>query len=102
MVHVLEADKPETKYTPKELGEFIAHSVDAAASGDHPFLHLVLRNVFPDDLYAAMVKAMPVYDDYRPMHGRSKAANTQGNSTRVKIDAITPRPQPYMQSIRNL
>jgi hypothetical protein len=87
MVHVLEAEsKTETTQTPKQLAEFIARSVDAAASGEKPFLHLVLRDVFPDDVYAAMIKAMPVYEDYRPMHGRSKAANTQGNSTRVKID----------------
>jgi hypothetical protein len=87
MVHVLEtANRTETKTVPKQLAEFIAHSVDSAASDEHPFLHLVLRDVFPDDVYAAMVEAMPVYDDYRPMHGRSKTSNTQGNSTRVKID----------------
>jgi hypothetical protein len=86
MVHVLEAKPAETTLTPAELSEFVAHAVDSAQSGTHPFLHLVLRNVFPDDLYAAMVRAMPVYEDYRPMHGRSKASNAQGNSTRVKID----------------
>ncbi len=87
MVHVLEAEsKTEITRTPQQLAEFIARSVEAAPSGEKPFLHLVLRDVFPDDIYAAMVKAMPVYDDYRPMHGRSKASNTQGNSTRVKID----------------
>ena len=87
MVHVLEAtNTTETKTAPRHLAEFIAHSVDVAASGEQPFLHLVLRNVFPEDIYAAMVQAMPVYEDYRPMHGRSKASNTQGNSTRVKID----------------
>ena len=86
MVHVLETGKTDTKYTSQELSTFIANSVDAAESGDQPFLHLVLRSVFPEDVYAEMVKAMPVYEDYRPMHGRSKAANAQGNSTRVKID----------------
>ncbi|UCI08342.1 hypothetical protein [Mesorhizobium sp. B1-1-8] len=84
MAHVLETGKKET--TPKELAEFVARSVDSAASDTHPFLHLVLRDVFPEDIYARMVEAMPVYEDYRPMHGRSKAYNAQGNSTRVKID----------------
>ena len=86
MVHVLETEKPETRYTPRRLAEHVANSIDQAESGTAPFLHLVLRNVFPDDLYTSMVRAMPVYEDYRPMHGRSKAANQQGNSTRVKID----------------
>ncbi len=86
MVHVLEADKAETRYTPKTLADYIAHSIDQAEQGTEPFLHLVLRNVFPEDIYPEILRAMPVYEDYRPMHGRSKAANTQGNSTRVKID----------------
>ena len=86
MVHILEAEKAAVAYSAKALSEFVAQSVDSAASGDHPFLHLVLRNVFPEDIYAQMVQAMPVYEDYRPMHGRSKASNSQGNSTRVKID----------------
>ena len=74
------------KWTAKELADYVAQSVDAAEQGTHPFLHLVLRNVFPDDVYASIRAAMPVYEDYRPMGGRSKAKNTQGNSTRVKID----------------
>jgi hypothetical protein len=86
MVHVLEAERSAVTYSPKALAEYIAHSVDSAASGDNPFLHLVLRNVFPEDIYAQIVKAMPVYEDYRPMHGRSKTSNAIGNSTRVKID----------------
>ena len=73
-------------WTAKDLSEFVANSIESAQKGTDPFLHLVLRNVFPEDIYASMVKAMPVYEDYRPMHGRSKAQNTQGNSTRVKID----------------
>jgi hypothetical protein len=73
-------------WTAKSLSEFVADSVDAAQQGTEPFLHLVLRNVFPADVYAAMLAAMPEYEDYRPMGGRSKAKNTQGNSTRVKID----------------
>jgi hypothetical protein len=75
-----------TKWTTKELADYVASSVDAAEQGTHPFLHLVLRNVFPEEIYAAIRTAMPVYEDYRPMGGRSKAKNTQGNSTRVKID----------------
>ena len=74
------------KWTTKELADYVASSVDAAEQGSAPFLHLVLRDVFPKDVYASIRAAMPVYEDYRPMGGRSKAKNTQGNSTRVKID----------------
>jgi hypothetical protein len=73
-------------WTVGDLSHYVAQSVDSVAQGTDPFLHLVLRDVFPQDLYASIVAALPEYDEYRPMHGRSKAKNTQGNSTRVKID----------------
>ena len=46
-----------------------------------------LDHVFPDDVYAAMLAAMPEARDYRPMHGRSKGHDlADGTHTRVKID----------------
>ena len=69
------------------LSQFLAASVDAARAGEAPFHHLVFDRVFPDDVYAAMLAAMPVASDYRPMSGRAKGNDlTDGTHTRVKID----------------
>src|SRR5262245_42056408 len=69
------------------LSQFIAAAVDAARAGEAPFHHLVFDQVFPDDVYAAMLLHMPVAADYRPMSGRSKgSAKADGTPTRVKID----------------
>jgi hypothetical protein len=67
--------------------EFAVAAVSAAARDDEPFLHLQLGNVFPPDVYAAMLSAMPVAQDYRPMSGRTKYTRTAGGGgTRTKID----------------
>ncbi|MFZ5733139.1 MAG: hypothetical protein ACOY4O_10410 [Pseudomonadota bacterium] len=64
------------------LTQHLAAAVDSAHVGAAPFYHLQLSNIFPEDIYSAMLAAMPVAEDYRPMHGRSKNVN----QTRVKID----------------
>ena len=70
-----------------DLATFIAASVDNAATDIAPFYHLRLSNVFPANIYAAMLDAMPESRDYRPMHGRAKANDlADGTHTRVKID----------------
>src|SRR3954463_4158460 len=69
------------------LSQFVAASVDAAPASEAPFPHLVLDHVFPDDFYDAMLSAMPVVSDYRPMSGRAKGLDAaDGTHTRVKID----------------
>lgn len=68
----------------ERLSNFVASSVDAARASDAPFHHLVFEQVFPDDIYNAMLAALPVASDYRPMSGRSKTKD--GPDTRVKID----------------
>src|SRR5947207_12727556 len=71
----------------ESLSQFIAASVDAARAGQAPFHHLVFEHVFPDDVYASMLNAMPVAADYRPMSGRSKGNDLRDRThTRVKID----------------
>jgi len=78
------------------LRDFVVTSVDASASSDAPFTHLVLDRVFPDDVYAAMLANMPEASDYRPMHGRAKGHDlADGTHTRVKIDL-------FPEYIRNL
>jgi hypothetical protein len=71
----------------KDLSQFVAASIDAAQGGDAPFHHVALERVFPDDVYAAMLTAMPFASDYRPMSGRAKVNDmADGTHTRVKID----------------
>lgn len=62
-------------------------AVRAARDIDEPFAHLELAEVFPPEVYAAMLEAMPVPEDYRPMSGRTKYTRTAGGGgTRTKID----------------
>ncbi len=87
MEQTLELKPGNRRFAVERLSEFVATSVDAAASFDAPFTHLVFDRVFPDDIYAAMLANMPEASDYRPMHGRSKGHDlVDGTHTRVKID----------------
>lgn len=67
--------------------EYIVAAIAAAPQRNEPFPHLQLANVFPPHVYAGMIEAMPVPQDYRPMSGRTKYTRTQdGGGTRTKID----------------
>jgi len=71
----------------KDLIAFVATSVDSARAVDRPFYHLQFDRVFPQNVYAAMLAAMPVTSDYRRMSGRRKEdVREDGTPTRVKID----------------
>src|SRR5207253_10936635 len=77
----------DRRHAIESLSQFVAASVDAARTGEAPFYHLVFDRVFPDDVYAAMLTAMPVTSNYRPMSGRAKGNDlADGTHTRVKID----------------
>src|SRR3954466_13510314 len=77
----------DRKRASERLSQFVASSVQAGRASETPFYHLVFDRIFPDDVYNAMLTAMPVAADYRPMSGRSKAHDLQdGTHTRVKID----------------
>jgi hypothetical protein len=71
-------------------GTLIDHVVSAVRGArlvENPFLYLALEKVFPEDVYAAMLRAMPSVADCRAMSGRSKSARREdGSPTRVKID----------------
>jgi hypothetical protein len=66
------------------LADFVAQSVDNARAVEKPFFHLEFDRVFPDDIYAQILRLMPESSDYRSMHGQSKVKD--GTQTRVKID----------------
>jgi hypothetical protein len=69
------------------LARAIVANIEAGHVVDQPFYHLEFDRVFPDDVYADMVAALPVASDYRPLPGRNKGnIREDGTSTRVKID----------------
>src|SRR5262249_62055123 len=70
-----------------DLTAFVATSIEAARASEKPFYHLEFDRVFPEDVYSAMLAAMPVTADYRRMSGRRKEdVRADGTPTRVKID----------------
>jgi hypothetical protein len=71
----------------RALVDHLAGAVRRAELVEKPFVHLQLDGIFPADVYAAMLAAMPNSGDYRAMSGRSKSARRDdGTPTRVKID----------------
>jgi hypothetical protein len=91
---------PRSSVTSRDVVDHVVASVRRARLVEAPFRHLRLENIFPDDLYAAMLTAMPSVADYRAMSGRSKSARREdGTPTRVKIDLFPefirhlPRPK---------
>jgi hypothetical protein len=86
----------ERKRAVERLANSIVNSIDNARAVEAPFFHLEFDHVFPDDIYADILRLLPVTRDYRPMHGRSKGHDLEdGTHTRVKIDL-------FPEYIRNL
>ncbi len=86
----------ERRQSAARLADYVARSVDNARAVGKPFFHLEFDHVFPDDVYAQILRLMPEARDYRPMHGRSKGHDLEdGTHTRVKIDL-------FPEYIRNL
>src|SRR5215468_8308310 len=69
------------------LIDAVVANIEAARVVEKPFFHLEFDRVFPDDIYARMIAAMPAARDYRPLPGRGGGnLREDGSSTRVKID----------------
>jgi hypothetical protein len=69
------------------LTAHLVNSVMHARACEHPFYHLQFDHVFPDDVYAAMLREMPSSADYRALPGRDNVNILEdGTATRVKID----------------
>lgn len=78
------------------LTDFLVQSVEQARFSETPFYHLHFDRVFPDDIYAAMIREMPMARDYRALPGRNNVnILDDGSATRVKIDL-------FPEYIRNL
>lgn len=79
----------EGRVAARELTAHVVKAIDAAPAFEQPFYHLILDRVFPEDVYAAMRRAMPVAADYRPLPGRGNVNQKEdGSFTRVKIDVF--------------
>ena len=79
-----------------KLTEFVVDSVENAQAHEKPFYHLQFTKVFPDDIYADMIREMPVAGDYRALPGRDNVnILDDGSATRIKIDL-------FPEYIRNL
>ncbi len=69
------------------LTEAVVANIDAGRALEKPFFHLEFDRIFPDDIYAKVVSALPAAADYRPLPGRNNGnILPDGRSTRVKID----------------
>jgi hypothetical protein len=78
------------------LSTHLVNSILRARASEHPFYHLQFDHVFPDDIYAAMLREMPSSSEYRALPGRDNANILEdGSATRVKIDL-------FPEYIRNL
>ena len=71
----------------EKLTDYVVASIEAGKAVEKPFFHLEFDRIFPEDIYASIIRLMPVAADYRPLPGR-RGANLlpDGSSTRVKID----------------
>jgi len=70
-----------------KLSKYLVESIEQARASEVPFYHLEFDRVFPPDIYAAMLRAMPESNDYRALPGRNNVnILDDGSSTRVKID----------------
>lgn len=67
--------------------DHVAKAIDGAPYSEKPFVHLTFRDIFPQDIYQEMLKAMPSARDYRALPGRRNVnIKADGSSTRVKMD----------------
>jgi len=86
-----------------DLVRFVVGSIEQARAVEKPFYHLQFDRVFPDDVYAAMLRGMPVAHDYRALPGRNNVnILDDGSATRVKIDLFPEYIRNLPQSKREL
>jgi hypothetical protein len=77
----------ERRHEASALVEAVVANIKAGRAVERPFFHVQFDRVFPDDIYARMIAAMPAAADYRPLPGRNNGnIRPDGTSTRVKID----------------
>ncbi|HUJ01556.1 MAG TPA: hypothetical protein VLY46_15060 [Usitatibacter sp.] len=71
----------------ERVAQQVVASIGRAEERGDPFHHLRLADVFPADVYAAMMRSMPGAEGYRPMSGRARESRApDGSPTRTKLD----------------
>ncbi|HSN20156.1 MAG TPA: hypothetical protein VLS49_05730 [Usitatibacter sp.] len=68
----------------RRVTEHVVRAIEGAPESGHPFHHLQLAGVFPEDVYARMLDAMPEASKYRRMSGRARSSAV----TRTKLDLL--------------
>ncbi len=80
----IQMNRPQAR---AQLSEFLVGSIEQARAVEKPFYHLQFDSVFPQDVYDAMIREMPVDRDYRALPGRNNVnILDDGSATRIKID----------------
>src|SRR5436853_6293371 len=73
----------------EDLTNFLVQSIERARDRAVPFYHLEFDRVFPEDVYAALLREMPDDNDYRALRGRhDENLLDDGSSTRITIDLL--------------
>ena len=57
----------------EKLTDYVVASIEAGKAVEKPFFHLEFDRIFPEDIYASIIRLMPVAADYRPLPGRRGA-----------------------------
>ncbi|MBU2581829.1 MAG: hypothetical protein KJ622_08935 [Alphaproteobacteria bacterium] len=88
---MIEIDKHNgtERWTLDRLSDFVARSISQARDHPAPFHHLELQQVFPDEIYHALLCNWPDPSGFRAMSGRAKSElGPNGEPTRVKLDLL--------------
>ncbi len=64
-----------------QILEHMLEQIDRTPSCDEPYSHIYFEQLFPEDIYAEMMAAMPCPRDYRPL-SLTKHQKADGTSTR--------------------
>ncbi len=73
--------EPQTDQVCSQILEHLLDQLDCTPSCDEPYSHFYLDSIFPDDIYAEMMAAMPAPQNYQPL-SLKKHQNAAGVSTR--------------------
>lgn len=90
--------------TQRIIDHFVSR-IDASKPESEPFQHFFLTSIFPDDVYAEILRRLPSREHYLPLNIR-RWKNAEGESTRDKlclsageIDRINPEDRQFWSEI---
>lgn len=72
-----------------DIVDHVIKAIDEAPVSNDPFNFLMLERVFPQDIYAEIIRSMPNSKFYRPLPGRNNDyVRPDGVVTRAKMDLL--------------